>query len=184
MQEKELRILSRGGQGAVTAAHILVEAAVAANLYAQAVPSFGQERQGAPVYTFARISQEPVESHTYVYEPDIVVVFDPFLMELGIDPLQGIKDHATLVINDKKLPEQLRGKFAKTGIVDAWGITHALIGNVPPNAAMLGAIAKTTGLIQIEHITQAIMNVLGERIAKVNAKCAQVAYERTVVSET
>ncbi len=183
MVEKEFRILSRGGQGAVTAAKILVEAAVIGNKYAQAIPSFGQERKGAPVYTFARLSHEPIQSHTYVYEPDIVVMFDPFLMELGIDPLEGIKDDSILIINDKKLPDKLESKFKKVGLVDAWDITHKIIGNVPPNAAMLGAIAKTTGLLEIDHVMEAIRNSMGEKYGEINAKCAKEAYERTVVHE-
>lgn len=183
MAEKEFRILSRGGQGAVTAAQVLVEAAVIGNKYAQAVPNFGQERKGAPVYTFARLSHEPIQSHTYVYEPDIVVMFDPFLMELGIDPLEGIRDDSILIINDKELPDKLKGKFKKIGLIDAWGITHEIIGNVPPNAAMLGAIAKTTGLLNIKDLMEAIMNTMGEKIGKINADCAKEAYERTVIYE-
>ncbi|HHV38220.1 MAG TPA: pyruvate ferredoxin oxidoreductase [Tepidimicrobium sp.] len=183
MTEKEFRILSRGGQGAVTAAHILVEAAVLSDKYAQAVPNFGQERKGAPVYTFARLSDKPIESHTYVYNPDIVVMFDSFLMELGIDPLEGIGEDSILIINDRELPHGIRDSFKKVGLVDAWSITHEVIGNVPPNAAMLGAIAKTTGLLDIESIMEAIVNVMGEKIGQVNAKCAKTAYERTVVYE-
>lgn len=180
---KELRILSRGGQGAVTAAQVLVEAAVIGNKYAQAVPNFGQERKGAPVFTFARISSEPIETHTYVYQPDIVVLFDPFLIELGIDPLEGLKDNPTLILNDMSVPKQLEGKFTKIGLVDAWGITREYLGNVPPNAAMLGALAKTTGLIEIEHIAEALVLAMGEKIGKLNAKSAQEAYERTVIYE-
>lgn len=183
MGEKEFRILSRGGQGAVTAAEILVEAAVIGNKYAQAVPNFGQERKGAPVFTFARLSHEPIQSHTYVYDPDVVVLFDPFLMELGIDPLEGIKEDSILIINDKVLPDKLEGKFAKAGVVDAWGITREIIGNVPPNAAMLGAIAKATGLLEIEEVMEAIKNAMGEKPGEINAKCAKEAYERTVIYE-
>lgn len=183
MEEREFRILSRGGQGAVTAANILVQAAVVADLYAQAVPSFGQERKGAPVFTFARLSRKPIESHTYVYEPDIVVVFDPSLMELGIDPLEGIHASTTLVLNDKAIPQSLKGRFAKTGLVDAWGITREIVGNAPPNAAMLGAIAKTTGLLEIADITQAIRETLNPRIVEANVRCAEEAYERTVIHE-
>lgn len=181
MEEIEFKILSRGGQGAVTAAQILVEAAVISGSYAQAVPNFGQERKGAPVYTFARFSNKPVESHTYVYEPDVVVLFDPLLMELGIDPLEGIKDDSILVINNEKLPQRLKGKFGKVGLVDGWGITQERIGNVPPNAAMLGAIGKTTGLLEIEDIMEAIVNTMGPKIGEPNAECAKLAYERTVI---
>lgn len=183
MTEKEFKILSRGGQGAVTAAKILVEAAVIGNMYAQAVPNFGQERKGAPVFTFARLSNEPIQSHTYVYESDVVVIFDPFLMELGIDPLKGIKNDSILIINNKTIPDKFKDKFKKIGLVDAWGITREIIGDVPPNSAMLGAIAKTTGLLNIEHIMEAILNTMGEKAGKINAECAKEAYERTVVYE-
>lgn len=183
MKEIEFKILSRGGQGAVTAAQILVKAAVLGNKYAQAIPNFGQERKGAPVYTFARLSQSPIQSHTYVYEPDIVVMFDPLLMELGIDPLEGIKDDSILIINHKQVPDKLVGRFKKIGVVDGWGITQELIGNVPPNSAMLGAIAKVTGLLEIEDIMEAIVNTMGEKRGKPNAEAAKAAYERTVIYE-
>ncbi len=58
-----------------------------------------------------------------------------------------------------------------------------MIGNVPPNAAMLGAIAKTTGLLEIEDIVEAILDTMGEKIGKINAECAKEAYERTVIYE-
>ncbi len=183
MREQEFRILSRGGQGAVTAAQILVEAAVAADKYAQAVPNFGQERKGAPVFTFARIADSPIESHTYVYEPDIVVLFDPFLMTLGIDPLEGTTEDSILILNGKEIPAGLAGKFNKIGLIDAWGITNELIGRVPPNAAMLGAIAKTTGLLDIGHITEALLHVFGEKIGPINAECARRAYKGVVIYE-
>ena len=95
----EIRILSRGGQGAVTGAKILVAAAMEEGKYAQSIPSFGQERKGAPVFTYARISNAPILSHSYVYCPDTVVLFDEFLVELGIDPQEGIVPGSTLVVN-------------------------------------------------------------------------------------
>ncbi|MGI6603950.1 MAG: 2-oxoacid:acceptor oxidoreductase family protein [bacterium] len=89
---KEIKIYSRGGQGAVTSAKILVAAAIREGKYGQAVPNFGQERKGAPVFTFARLSEEPIPTHTYVYHPHAVVVFDLFLLQLGIDPCEGVRD--------------------------------------------------------------------------------------------
>ena len=177
----ELRILSRGGQGAVTAAKILVAAAVAEGKYAQTIPNFGQERKGAPVYTFARIAEQPILSHTYVYNPDIVVVFDPYIMELGVDIKQGIKKETVLVINSPSLPLALKDSFAKTGCADAWGITSEVIGNAPPNAAMLGALAKTTNIISIDSLCQVLSNTLKGPKGEKNAESAQLAYERTVI---
>lgn len=182
---KELRILSRGGQGAVTAAKVLVAAAIAEGKYAQAIPSFGQERKGAPVFTFARLADRPIGSHTYVYTPDAVVVFDFFLTELGIDPAEGIKPASVLVANSHIAPTEVpqAAKFARVGVVDAWQVTQEILGRVPPNAAMLGALARTTGWVGIDAVAQALEEFMpGPKGAK-NAACARAAYERTIVDE-
>lgn len=180
---KEIKILSRGGQGAVTAAKILVAAAIKESKYGQAVPNFGQERKGAPVYTFARLDQEPISTHTYVYHPHAVVLFDLFLMELGIDPCVGLRENAILVANTPVDPAKLEIglSFAKIGCVDAWEVTKEIIGPVPPNAAMLGAFARTTGWVGIDAVCTALEEFMpGNKGAK-NAACARAAYERTMV---
>lgn len=184
----EIRILSRGGQGAVTGARILVAAAMEEGKYAQSIPSFGQERKGAPVFTYARISNAPILSHSYVYAPDTVVLFDEFLVELGIDPQEGIVPGSTLVVNTPAVygddreawPEAYRG-FARIGALDAWKTTKEVLGDVPPNAAMLGAIAKATGLIGVDALLSGIEYSLPARLAEKNKECAKLAYARTVL---
>lgn len=176
----ELTIFARGGQGAVTAAKILVNAALLAGRYAQSIPSFGQERKGAPVYTFARISTDPISMHSYVYEPHCVVVFDWSLLDLGINVHAGVRQGGILVANVSSPPEP-GSIYSKTGYVDAWAITKELLGNVPPNAAMLGAIAKTTGWISLDSLLQAIEQSMAGNKAERNIECVKAAYERTVV---
>ena len=178
---KELTFYGRGGQGAVTAAKIMVAASLKDNLYAQAVPSFGQERKGAPVYAYGRISEEPIAAHTYVYEPDCVVVFDWSLLELGINVHQGAKPGAILVANiTGALPEGLN-QYSKVGCVDAWAVTLEVLGNVPPNAAMLGALCKTAGLFSLDSLEQALREAMPGRKGELNAACARAAYERTAL---
>ena len=87
----EFRFYSRGGQGAVTAAKILTNAAIIEGKFAQAIPSYGQERKGAPIYTYGRISDEPIEVKSYVYRPNCVICFDTSLAEVGIDITEGIR---------------------------------------------------------------------------------------------
>lgn len=182
----EIRILSRGGQGAVTAAKILVGAAIKENLYAQAIPSFGQERKGAPVFTYARIDAFPILPHTYVYEPDTVVMFDSTLMDLGIMPEEGIKQGAVLVLNASgdiwsSGHAAVYRAFGRVGVLDAWSVTKECIGNVPPNAAMLGAFVRTTVLVGLDALLEAMAEALPERLVEKNQKCVQLAYERTVL---
>lgn len=85
----EFRFYSRGGQGAVTAAKILTNAAIIEGKFAQAIPSYGQERKGAPIHTYGRISDEPIEVKSYVYRPNCVICFDTSLEDVGIDITEG-----------------------------------------------------------------------------------------------
>lgn len=182
--QKELRILSRGGQGAVTAAKILVGAALIEGRYAQMIPNFGQERKGAPVFTFARVSDEPILSHTYVYNPDIVLLFDPYLVDVGIDPTEGLNPGAILAVNSADPSAYAPAKsFAKVGYADAVAITAETVGPVPPNAAMLGILSRVTGVIGLEALIKAIHEAMPGSRGEKNAACAKAAYERTVIYE-
>ena len=80
----EFKFYSRGGQGAVTAAKILINAAIIEGKFGQAIPSYGQERKGAPVYTYARIADDPINVKSYVYRPNCVICFDTSLKDLDI----------------------------------------------------------------------------------------------------
>lgn len=180
---KELIFYSRGGQGAVTAARIMVTAALKDGLYAQAVPSFGQERKGAAVYTYSRISKEPITVHTFVYEPDCVVVFDWSLLELGIDIHKGIKLGGILVANLSHMSDNLPAAYSRVGLIDAWAVTRKIIGNVPPNAAMLGALARITNWFSLESLLFSIKEIMPGKKGDLNATCAKIAFEKTVIHE-
>lgn len=178
----ELKFYSRGGQGAVTAAKIMVNAAMLDGKFAQAIPSYGQERKGAPVYAFARIADENIEAKSYVYEPNCVLCFDTSLPSLGVDIFAGIVPGATLVVNSPKKCFE-HENFEKIVFVDADRITNEVIGNVPPNVAMLGALAKATGCISIDNLEKAIMMKIPGKAGEINAKACRRAYEDAVIAE-
>jgi len=99
----EIRWHGRGGQGAVTSAELLARAAISEGKYAQAFPSFGAERRGAPVLAFVRISENaPIWTRAEVTEPDVVVVLDPSLLRI-VDVTSGLKDGGTFVVNTRWL---------------------------------------------------------------------------------
>ncbi|HEC49808.1 MAG TPA: pyruvate synthase, partial [Candidatus Desulfofervidus auxilii] len=79
----EIRFHGRGGQGAVTCTELIAKAAIAEGKYAQAFPSFGAERRGAPVTAFLRVSDRPIRIRQNIYEPDVIVVLDPTLLGPG-----------------------------------------------------------------------------------------------------
>ena len=77
----QIRIHGRGGQGCVTGAEMLSIAAFNEGKHAQAFPSFGSERTGAPVVAFCRIDDHPIRAHDPVTSPDAVIVQDPTLLQ-------------------------------------------------------------------------------------------------------
>ncbi len=179
----EIRLHGRGGQGAVTAATLLVAAALREGKWGQAIPSFGAERRGAHVLAFARVSPEPVPVHSQVRRPHVVVVLDPGLMlvERG-RVLRGLRGGGTVVAN---LPAPVDVGGARLFYVDATRIAKELglvvAGWPVVNTAMLGALARATGLVSIDSVVDAIMEFWSgrERVAELNAEAARRAYRET-----
>ena len=171
----EFRFYSRGGQGAVTAAKILTSAAIIEGKFAQAIPSYGQERKGAPIYTYGRIAEGPIEVKSYVYRPNCVICFDTSLAEIGIDITEGVRPHSTLVVNSAK--PVYEDAFEKVTYLDADKLTHELLGEVPPNVAMLGAVAKATGCVKLESLLEAIKLKIPGKAGEMNAKTCAAAFE-------
>ena len=112
----EVRLHGRGGQGAVTSAELLALAAIHEGKYAQAFPSFGPERRGAPVVAFCRIDAIPIRIRANIYNPDLVMVLDPSILRL-VDVTSGLKDDGILVANTKYSADELRREL---------GIKHSL----------------------------------------------------------
>ena len=142
----EIRFHGRGGMGAVTAAELIALAAISEGRYAQAFPSFGPERRGAPVVAFLRINDAFIRVRTDIYEPDIVVVLDSSLLYIT-DATYGLKDKGKLIVNSIRSPRELRAEFGyKWPIVtvDAAKIARETIKLPIVNTAMIGAVLKVT----------------------------------------
>ncbi len=182
----EVRFHGRGGQGAVTAANILASSAFKEGKYVQAFPFFGVERRGAPVTAFTRIDERPIRIKTQVYEPDIVVVLDPSLLDT-VDVTAGLKEEGTVIINTEKskdeILEKLKKKPSKIALVDATTIALNVLGLPITNTAILGAVAKATGLVKLESVQSAIKEVFSGPLGDKNAKVAEEAYASTEVYE-
>lgn len=179
----QVRIHGRGGQGAVTAAELLSVAAFIEGKHAQAFPSFGPERSGAPVVAFCRIDTRPIRTHEPIAEPDAVVVQDPTLLHV-VDVFQGLEPHGFVLLNSRKSLEAL-GLAALAGrlppaharVVDASAVAQRLLGKPVPNAALLGGLAALTGVVGLEAVLQAIGKRFRGRAGEGNAAAAREAYE-------
>ncbi len=180
----EIRFHGRGGQGAVTSAELLAQAAIAQDRYAQAFPSFGPERRGAPVVAFARIDNKPIRVRTVVSKPDNVIVLDPSILRI-VNTSLGLAESGVQVVNSSKNAATLRKEFDLKGklvTVNANRIAAEEIGRVITNTTMLGALVKATGLVDVDLLVEQIQNRFG-RIAGGNIKAFKRAFDECVIDE-
>ena len=183
----EICFHGRGGQGAVTAANLLVAAALRdGNNGVQAFPFFGAERRGAPVRAFARISEEEIHLRSEIYSPDIVVVLDESIMGL-VDVLKGLKENGTILINSTQKPNKYAfSKQFTVATVDATGIAlkhEILVGGIPVvNTPILGAVPKILDRVTLPSIQAEIRNRWKGELAKQNVTATQDAYDAVEVS--
>lgn len=179
----EIRIHGRGGQGVVTASDLVAMAAFKEGHHAQAFPSFGSERTGAPVVSFCRVSDSEIRTREPVLEPDVVIVQDPTLLAV-MDVFSGMKKGGHALINTSRSVQELRedglipGEAGEQVItVPASEIAREHVGRPLPNAALLGAAAAYTGLVDIESVEDAIHQRFHGRLGDSNAAAARAAYD-------
>lgn len=180
---KEIRWHGRGGNGGFTAARLLGHAAAIHNgMYAQAFPSFGPERRGAPVLGFTRISNQPITDHSKVYVCDCVIILDETLIDT-VDVLEGVKEDSVVVINST-LPVthfMKRPKFDKVKqvvVIDATGLALKELGANIVNTIMMGAAVGATGFVTLNALEAAIDETMAPSLREKNKKVVRMAYQQ------
>jgi pyruvate ferredoxin oxidoreductase gamma subunit len=181
----EIRWHGRGGQGAVTSAEMLAQAAISEGKYAQAFPSFGPERRGAPVQAFNRVdTKEPVRIRADITQPDVVVVLEPSLLSI-VNVTSGLKKGGKVIVNTKKTVKQIKAEFKidyPVATVDATKIAKEVLGVPIVNTTMLGAVLKVTGVIKKESTHAPLQKRFG-KLGDRNIKAMETAYEQVTIEE-
>ena len=180
----EARIHGRGGQGVVTAAEVLSVAAFLEGRHAQAFPSFGSERTGAPVVAFCRIADQEIRLREPVMEPDAIIVQDPTLLH-QVEVFAGLKKAGYVLLNSSRSFEELglhdlvAGMTAKRLLaLAATEISVKHVGRPIPNVTLLGGFAALTGLIRLESIHTAIGEKFSGKVRDGNIAAASEAYDQ------
>ena len=178
----QIRIHGRGGQGAVTAAEMLSVAAFHEGRHAQAFPSFGSERTGAPVVSFCRIADAEIRLREPIVAPDVLIVQDRTLLH-QVDVFQGLKADGYVLINTRKNFDDLgideiarRFRRERLVTVPATAIALRHLGRPLPNAVLLGGFAALSGLVTLAAVEKAIRAKFGGKVADANAAAAAEAY--------
>lgn len=153
----EIRIHGRGGQGAVLASTILAKALVEEGRHAVAIPSFGFERRGAPVTAFLRCADSPIRAMTNIYSPDIILCIDTTVGR-AVDIFAGMRPGGTLVQSTRRTVDDLHlpPTVARVGLCDAVALAQDIYGRAITNTIMLGACARTTGIVSLPALERAL----------------------------
>lgn len=179
----EVRIHGRGGQGVVTAAEMLSIAAFEEGRHAQAFPSFGSERTGAPVVAFCRIADKEIRLREPIMKPDALIIQDPTLLH-QVDVFAGLKKDGFILINTKSTFEDLGlSDFVRDWPADRLctlaatdlGLKH--VGRPMPNVPLLAGFAALSGTIQLESVFKAINAKFSGKVASGNIAGATEAFE-------
>jgi pyruvate ferredoxin oxidoreductase gamma subunit len=178
----QTRIHGRGGQGVVTAAELLSVAAFEEGRHAQAFPSFGSERTGAPVTSFCRIDDRPIRVREPISEPDALVVQDPTLLH-QVAVFEGLRPEGYVLINSSRDPLELglgdlvaRLHRERVLTVPATELAREHLGRPVPNVVLLGGLAALSGLITPEAIAKAVRARFSGELAEGNIRAAEAAY--------
>jgi pyruvate ferredoxin oxidoreductase gamma subunit len=179
----QIRMHSRGGQGAKTAGMIIAESYIEQGEFAQAFAEYGPERTGAPMKTFVRLSEKEIRLHGDVENPDMVIVMDDSLLEV-LDVAEGIEKNGILLINTSKTKEviasEINNKNCKIYTIDASGIAKELFGKNLPNTVIVGSIAKLIPSVSHKDVVRKLKEKfdakLSEEVVRKNIEALERGY--------
>lgn len=176
----QVRIHGRGGQGVVTAAEMLSIAAFRRGKHAQAFPSFGSERTGAPVVAYCRIDEREIRVREPILAPDALIIQDPTLLH-QVDVFAGLKPGGCILINSARTFAALGlgdiERAYRTHTVPATELALKFVGRPLPNAALLGAFAAVSEVLTLDAVAGAIGEKFPHKLAAANIAAATAAYE-------
>ena len=178
----QIRIHGRGGQGVVTAAEMLSMAAFIEGKHAQAFPSFGSERMGAPVVSFCRFDDREIRLREPIQNPDAVIIQDPTLLH-SVDVFGGLAQDGYILINSMRSFEDLGiadfvNSFPEGHVRDV-GATELAVKHIKrplPNAALIGGFAAVSGQLTMASVANAVMSKFPGAVGEANVAAAQEAY--------
>ncbi|RLG01340.1 MAG: pyruvate synthase subunit porC [Thaumarchaeota archaeon] len=177
----EVRWHGRGGQGVVTGSNLLARAMISEGKYAQHFPEFGPERAGAPVKAYTRISDEPIDIHCGVYEPDMVIVIDPMMSKNPQEYVYGLKKGGDIFLNhpggDEEMVKWAKDAGFKLHVLDARKISLEEISREIYNVPMLAAMLKVKKLCDPSTLEKVLAQRFSGRVLEMNLKLVRRAFE-------
>ena len=183
----EVRWHGRAGQGVVTAGELLGAAAMEMGKFFQSFPEYGAERMGAPIKSYTRIWDEPIEVHSPILEPEVIIVVNPNLIGV-VDLTQGLKADGYVLMNTAFTPSEIRARLgldaAKVWCLEASRIAMEELRRDIPSTMMLGVLAKATGVVHLDTVIHVARERLSEKlrpeIVEANVRSLRRAFDECV----
>jgi pyruvate ferredoxin oxidoreductase gamma subunit len=155
-------------------------ASVYGGRYAQAFPSFGPERRGAPVLGFTRIDDSVIVDHSQVADCDCVIVLDETLIDV-VDVLKGLKPDGVLLVNSGRSETEIRklpgfAGVKKLVVVDGTALALDILKSPIVNTIMLGAAIAATDMVTLSDAENAIEELMPKHLAEQNKQVTRMAY--------
>jgi pyruvate ferredoxin oxidoreductase gamma subunit len=179
----QVRIHGRGGQGVVSGAELASVAAFLEGRHAQAFPSFGSERMGAPVTAFCRIDDSEIRLREPVVSPDALIIQDPTLLH-QVDLFQGLSADGYILINSSRTFEEMglasllaHFRADRLHTLPATEIAMKHVGRAVPNVPLLAGFAAISGQFRLESVIAAVREKFPSKIAEANVGAATEAFE-------
>lgn len=179
----EVRFHGRGGQGAVTSAEVVAEAAIGLGKFAQSMPSFGPERRGAPVQAFLRVSDKQIRIRAEVKKPNIVVVLDDGLLHV-VEVASGLAKDGILIVNTVQSEDAIReatGFAGKVATIDALKVAMECLGVPITNTTLIGAMLKASDIVPLDPVLEQVKHRFNPKLAEKNINAMKKAYEATTI---
>jgi pyruvate ferredoxin oxidoreductase gamma subunit len=178
----QVRIHGRGGQGVVSGAEMLSVAAFLEDRYAQAFPSFGSERMGAPVMAFCRIDDREIRLREPVMHPDALIIQDPTLLH-QVDLFNGLHPQGYILLNSARDVDALgladflrRFRRERVCTLPATEIALKHVGRAVPNVPLLAGFAAISGELKLASVLAAIRDKFPGPLADRNVAAAEEAF--------
>ncbi len=174
----EVRIHGRGGQGNVVAAYLLATTAIGEGEYAQAFPSFGAERRGAPVTAFVRVAPEPFRRRCQVLHPAFLIIQDEALLQVpGVT--DGLLPGGGILVNSKRGDDELSAMLGRdAAALPASALAAEFLGRPVPNTALLAAFLTLTQMLPVASLTKALGHRFKGELLERNARLIEQVAQR------
>ena len=176
----EIRIHGRGGQGVAVMAEMLATAFLLEKKYATSFPLFGSERRGGPVTAFARFASMPILEKTQIYEPSLLILFDPALLSQA-NVFHGLRRDSSILVNSALIEEKLHPNVNLVGFVDANKIAIKKMGKALPNTCLLGAFASLTCWLSLDSVLECLTQYFSGKTLLLNQECARIGFKEVKV---